>query len=376
MDLDATPKNVYYLYNWDDVSCRVMPNFIYRSPLGPCLAGVAVSLLCFFIIGLAAWVSAVIDGPLAVALCSASTLAGIAVYELLDKRRYRSALYYCPDDELCTFFRRYDGYIGEFNENARKLFGFLPETRPGEIHVDHIRIPGSVTSKHIKDALANGHGGANGILQFQTCTKWGNKPKRIIAHTTGIFRETGIEVLIKDCSQTYIDPLTNCLRKNEFIDFWTKSFAEEEVVYTAIFVDLDDFKHVNDKYGHHAGDQILSQMGERLNEMFTLSDLIVRYGGDEFLILQRHKDPETINTNQVAEIEKNIVGFYYIPSGEGDHAGIKEIYQAASVASSPPMLVKSVDDLFKAIHAADKAMYAKKRKVNTRTIRRVRVIDG
>lgn len=91
-----------------------MPNFIYRSPLEPCLAGVAVSVLCFFI-GLAAWASAAIDAPLTVALHSASMLVGVAVYELLDKLRYRSALYYCPEDELCTFFRRYDGYIREFN---------------------------------------------------------------------------------------------------------------------------------------------------------------------------------------------------------------------------------------------------------------------
>lgn len=52
-----------------------------------------------------------------------------------------------------------------------------------------------------------------------------------------------------------------------------------------LMCDLDDFKLVNDKYGHQAGDEILRQLGAVLKRSFKLTDLVARYGGEEFVIL-------------------------------------------------------------------------------------------
>ena len=52
-----------------------------------------------------------------------------------------------------------------------------------------------------------------------------------------------------------------------------------------VMVDVDDFKHVNDTWGHQCGDLILREVARLLNDEMRDSDLLARYGGEEFLIL-------------------------------------------------------------------------------------------
>lgn len=53
---------------------------------------------------------------------------------------------------------------------------------------------------------------------------------------------------------------------------------------TMIILDIDDFKHVNDSFGHQTGDRVLKEVGKHLIESFRSSDVVMRLGGDEFLI--------------------------------------------------------------------------------------------
>ncbi len=55
-------------------------------------------------------------------------------------------------------------------------------------------------------------------------------------------------------------------------------------------IDADSFKEVNDRYGHDAGDELLLQMARRISSAIRYSDILIRWGGDEFLVLSRYTD--------------------------------------------------------------------------------------
>lgn len=59
-----------------------------------------------------------------------------------------------------------------------------------------------------------------------------------------------------------------------------------------LFIDLDNFKKVNDSHGHHFGDEVVKMSGERLSKVIRENDLIARFGGDEFVILVTGLDEE------------------------------------------------------------------------------------
>ncbi len=83
-----------------------------------------------------------------------------------------------------------------------------------------------------------------------------------------------------------MDKLTNVLNKGAFlaeVESYLKH-RDDESSHAMCVIDVDDFKHVNDNLGHNCGDELLEHIGELLIENFRLSDIIGRYGGDEFVV--------------------------------------------------------------------------------------------
>lgn len=89
-----------------------------------------------------------------------------------------------------------------------------------------------------------------------------------------------------------LDPLTQLGNRTLFNDRARSALIYAKANNSAVsflFVDLDNFKSINDTYGHHVGDAVLQEIAKRLMHTLRESDLVVRQGGDEFLILVEDK---------------------------------------------------------------------------------------
>ncbi|WP_335869574.1 GGDEF domain-containing protein [Bacillus sp. 2205SS5-2] len=88
----------------------------------------------------------------------------------------------------------------------------------------------------------------------------------------------------------HMDVLTN-LRNRYFL---TKAFErrkKSQISFFLQFIDLDDFKRVNDVYGHQVGDEALISIASTLRKYFQKGDVVCRWGGDEFVVLTSEKQP-------------------------------------------------------------------------------------
>ena len=86
----------------------------------------------------------------------------------------------------------------------------------------------------------------------------------------------------------YHDPLTNLPNRAMFNEHLDVALARAERAgqgVAVLFVDLDDFKLINDSFGHSAGDELLCEVAKRLRQATRTTDVVARQGGDEFLIL-------------------------------------------------------------------------------------------
>ncbi len=89
-----------------------------------------------------------------------------------------------------------------------------------------------------------------------------------------------------------IDGLTDLLNRHAYESYICKINGAKDAAI--LFFDIDDFKNINDKYGHPFGDYCLTAVSSRIKDIFSRTGLCFRIGGDEFCVISRNTDKTII----------------------------------------------------------------------------------
>ena len=159
----------------------------------------------------------------------------------------------------------------------------------------------------------------------------------------------------RKAQEAQTDVLTGLYNTRYLEDWMVKEFpkiaSQEEGTCSLVFVDVDGLKQVNDTYGHDSGDAVLIHLGKVLRSVTRAEDRVVRYGGDEFILICQKAGMD----------EATIIGQRILDAIKRDplvHEG-NDLYYGVSmgVASFPKHSVFSRD----LVRMADKAMYLAKK---------------
>lgn len=105
-------------------------------------------------------------------------------------------------------------------------------------------------------------------------------------------RDAAEQALVRLAS---LDVLTGLLNRREWMGRAGAALGTADDAAVLLMLDLDHFKRINDERGHPVGDEVLKLTGEVLKGELRASDLVGRYGGEEFCLLLRHCDPEAFS---------------------------------------------------------------------------------
>ncbi len=151
---------------------------------------------------------------------------------------------------------------------------------------------------------------------------------------------------------SYTDSLTGLYNRRYFLEvtsnFYNNAKRTKEA-FVIVMADIDYFKNVNDAYGHHIGDEVLRKVSATMKESFRKSDIISRFGGEEFCMLLNNIKKKDVYT-ALENFRKKIESLVF-------HADDNEFHISVSIGVCSE-LENSLDNMIK---DADKKMYRAKR---------------
>jgi len=151
-----------------------------------------------------------------------------------------------------------------------------------------------------------------------------------------------------------LDPLTRLFNRTAFLEQLKVVTTTPQKPFALLFIDLDGFKKINDSIGHKAGDDILRETANRLSQFTKDSQLLCRWGGDEFLIVFSDID-------EASAVEKSKQLIALLSEPHNTENSILSVGATIGIALYP-IHAKTEDRL---IQLADMAMYYQKKQMRS-----------
>ncbi|MGL9718040.1 MAG: PleD family two-component system response regulator [Wolbachia sp.] len=170
--------------------------------------------------------------------------------------------------------------------------------------------------------------------------------------------------LFNNAEMSIKDPLTNCYNRRYFdahLKNIVKDSVEKDRRLSLMILDIDYFKVVNDDFGHSAGDELLKQMQKRISENIRVTDLLARFGGEEFVVVM--PDTNISDAYTVAERIREIIATEpFVLSGENTTHSVTVSIGIAEMQKS------DLDNIKKFIVRADRYLYKAKNSGKNRVV--------
>jgi diguanylate cyclase (GGDEF)-like protein/PAS domain S-box-containing protein/putative nucleotidyltransferase with HDIG domain len=264
-----------------------------------------------------------------------------------------------------------NGLIREANPMLEQVCGYPPGAFDGQPLVDYLNPGDEVT--HLVGELCAGRldraeiehrfRRRNGSMMWCRTVMAlvrgpGEQPTHIVAMLEDIgdrkHAEHELERALAEKERLAVTDGLTGLHNRRFFDELLSLECERSTRYRSelslIVVDLDRFKQINDRHGHHAGDLVLCEVARRLGETMRSSDVVVRHGGEEFAIVLAGMS--TAQARQAAERVRLAIGRQRVPVN-----GRAIAVTASLGVATMPWPAQSKDEL---LRRADRALYRAK----------------
>ncbi len=163
----------------------------------------------------------------------------------------------------------------------------MPPDRRGEFDAYMARILANGTDSGLLPVLARD--GSLRIWQYHNMLDNDADEPYVLGHAQDVTERMNLERRLRELST--VDPLTGC-RNRRFLDEHIAALGDSR--WGCVLIDLDHFKQINDTQGHDRGDRVLIEMADFLRRHAPRPSVVVRTGGDEFLMLIDAADPDSV----------------------------------------------------------------------------------